>query len=43
MEAKLTTARFYADHVLPQARGLLPSATAGAAGMLGISAEQLAL
>ena len=32
--AKINTARFYVDHVLPQAAGLAHAATAGAAGVL---------
>jgi hypothetical protein len=42
LEAKLATARFYADHVLPQARGLLASTTAGAEGMFAVPPEGLA-
>ncbi len=42
LQAKLDTARFYADHVLPTARGLLGSTMAGAAGMMSISPEAMA-
>jgi hypothetical protein len=42
LAAKLDSARFYADHVLPQVRGLVASTTAGAAGMFSIRPEQLA-
>jgi len=41
LRTKLQTVRFYADHVLPQARGLLSSTTAGAAGMMDIEVDQL--
>lgn len=41
MANKIATVRFFADHLLPQVRGLLPSATAGAAGMFAIGADQL--
>ncbi len=38
--AKVTTARFFADHVLTMAPGLHASIVDGAAGVLGLSAEQ---
>jgi len=41
LSAKVYTARFFADHLLPQVRGLLPSATAGAAGLFAIETEHL--
>jgi len=41
--AKLATARFYADHVLPTVAGLAGSATAGAQGVFAIEPEVLAL
>ncbi len=40
--AKLGTARFYADHVLPQARGLAHAAMHGAAGVLALEDAQFA-
>jgi 3-(methylthio)propanoyl-CoA dehydrogenase len=33
LEEKIATARFYAEHLLPQAAGLLAAATSGAAGL----------
>jgi acyl-CoA dehydrogenase len=39
-EAKLATARFYADHVLVQAPGLRNTVVNGAAGVLALSEEQ---
>ena len=38
--AKIATARFFADHVLASAAGLRDSVVEGAAGVLGLSAEQ---
>jgi butyryl-CoA dehydrogenase len=39
-KAKITTARFFADHVLSAATGLRDSIVDGAAGVLGLAAEQ---
>jgi len=39
-EAKIVTARFYADHVLVQAPGLRNTVVNGAAGVLALSEEQ---
>jgi alkylation response protein AidB-like acyl-CoA dehydrogenase len=36
LQAKVTTARFYATQLLPAARGLVPAVTAGAADLLAI-------
>jgi hypothetical protein len=41
LEAKIATARFYAEHLLPTVRGLLSSATAGAEGVFAVPAESL--
>ncbi|MCJ7725715.1 MAG: acyl-CoA dehydrogenase [Acidimicrobiia bacterium] len=41
MAAKIATARFFAEHLLPQVRGLLPSATAGAAGLFAVGTDSL--
>jgi alkylation response protein AidB-like acyl-CoA dehydrogenase len=38
--AKITTARFFADHVLTSAPGLRASIVDGSAGVLGLSADQ---
>ncbi len=40
-EAKLVTARFYAEHLLPAARGLAVTATRGADDLLALSAGEL--
>ena len=40
--AKVVTARYYADQVLPTARGLLPSVTAGPDVLFALTPEQLA-
>ncbi|HRK57776.1 MAG TPA: acyl-CoA dehydrogenase C-terminal domain-containing protein, partial [Burkholderiaceae bacterium] len=40
MQAKLTTARFYADHVLSASAGLRASVIHGAPGVLGLEAAQ---
>ncbi|HLO75687.1 MAG TPA: acyl-CoA dehydrogenase C-terminal domain-containing protein, partial [Magnetospirillum sp.] len=40
-DAKLKTAWFYAEHILPQAPGLLASITRGAATVMTLSADQL--
>jgi alkylation response protein AidB-like acyl-CoA dehydrogenase len=39
-EAKIATARFYADHVLPQAAALCTSIVEGSKGVLALSDEQ---
>jgi butyryl-CoA dehydrogenase len=39
-EAKIKTARFYADHILTQAPGLRNTIVHGAAGVLALSEEQ---
>lgn len=41
LEAKLNTAWFYAEHVLPQAPGLLPSITRGARAVMAVPTDQL--
>jgi alkylation response protein AidB-like acyl-CoA dehydrogenase len=41
LRAKMATAQFYAEHLLPQARGLLGSATAGAGSMFAVAPEAL--
>jgi 3-(methylthio)propanoyl-CoA dehydrogenase len=41
LEAKVATARFYAEHLLPAATGLLPAVTAGAGSVLAVPAERL--
>ena len=38
---KIATARFYADQILPSARGLVPAATGGAELFYAIPAERL--
>jgi alkylation response protein AidB-like acyl-CoA dehydrogenase len=40
--AKVTTARFFVEQLVPQARGLLPSVTAGKAGLFAVAPEALA-
>ena len=40
--AKLATVRFFLDRVVPEAIGLAASATAGAAGLYAVTAEELA-
>jgi len=40
-QAKITTARFYADHLLSQAPGLAATVVSGGAGALGIPEEAL--
>ncbi len=42
-KAKLTTAHFYADHVLSQARWLQHQITSGAGGVMALSEEQFQL
>ncbi|NTV11212.1 MAG: hypothetical protein HGA47_10620, partial [Zoogloea sp.] len=39
-QAKIVTARFYADHVLAQAPGLAYTVVNGAAGALALTEEQ---
>ncbi len=39
--AKVATARFFADHVLPTVHGLLPTITAGKDDLFALSADQL--
>lgn len=39
--AKVATARFYAEQLLPQTRGLLPMVTAGSDGLYEVPASQL--
>ncbi len=38
--AKIITARFYAEHILPQAGGLVSAVTGGAASVLALTEEQ---
>jgi hypothetical protein len=38
--AKITTARFFADHILSQATGLRHSIVDGSAGVLGLPVDQ---
>ena len=38
--AKIATARFYADHILPTAQALATAATEGSAGTLALADEQ---
>jgi hypothetical protein len=42
-EAKVATARFYADHILPQATALKPTILRGAASVLAMDEAQLAV
>ena len=39
-EAKITTARFYADHVLVQAPGLRDTVVKGGAGVMALTDDQ---
>jgi len=39
--AKVVTARYYADQVLPTARGLLPAVSAGSGVLFALDPEQL--
>ena len=39
LEAKVATARFYAEHLLPRARGLVGPATAGAESLFAVPVE----
>ncbi len=41
LEAKVATARFYAEQLLPQTRSLLPMVTAGSDGLYEVPASQL--
>jgi alkylation response protein AidB-like acyl-CoA dehydrogenase len=41
LEAKVATARYYAEQHLPQARGLVAAVTAGSAGLYAIEVEHL--
>jgi acyl-CoA dehydrogenase len=41
LQAKIGTARFYADHVLPTASGLLGTVTAGAGSIFGVPVEAM--
>ncbi|HSQ37998.1 MAG TPA: acyl-CoA dehydrogenase C-terminal domain-containing protein [Acidimicrobiia bacterium] len=41
LQAKLATARFYAEHVLPKVAGLVGTATAGAASVFGVPVEAM--
>ena len=40
LEAKVATARFYAEHILPRAKGLRDEVIGGAASVLALSEEQ---
>jgi 3-(methylthio)propanoyl-CoA dehydrogenase len=42
MKAKVTTTRFFLDHLVPEALGKAASVTAGAAGLYMLTAEELA-
>ena len=41
LDAKIDTAAFYAEQLLPTASGLLPSVKAGAAGLFSVPVECL--
>jgi len=41
LAGKIATARFFAGHLLPRVRGLLPTTTAGAADLFAIDPEHL--
>ena len=41
LQSKITTARFYAEQLLPQTKGLLPMVTAGADQLFAVPVEQL--
>jgi len=41
LQAKIATARFYAEHVLPKAAGLVGTTTAGAASVFGVPVEAM--
>ena len=40
LEAKIVTARFYAEHVLPRAQALLPEITEGSGSVLALAEDQ---
>jgi hypothetical protein len=40
LAAKVVTARFYCEQILPQASGLLPAVTAGASDLIALPPEQ---
>ncbi|MCZ6839672.1 MAG: acyl-CoA dehydrogenase, partial [Alphaproteobacteria bacterium] len=40
LEAKIVTARFYADHVLPRVHALLPEITQGSGSVLALAEDQ---
>jgi len=42
LKAKVATTRFFLDHIVPEALGKAASATAGAAGLYALTAEELA-
>jgi 3-(methylthio)propanoyl-CoA dehydrogenase len=41
LQAKIGTARFYADHVLPMTAGLMGTITAGAESLFGVPVTAL--
>jgi len=41
LQGKVATAQFFAEHLLPNVRGLLSTTTAGAVGLFAIDAEHL--
>jgi hypothetical protein len=41
LQAKIATARFYAEHVLPTVAGLVGTATAGAESIFGVPVEAM--
>ncbi len=41
LAAKVVTARFFAEHLLPEAESLLPAVTAGAADLMALSPDQM--
>ena len=42
LQAKITTARYYAEQVLPTAAGLVPAVQAGASDLYDVDAASLA-
>ena len=40
LEAKMVTARFYAEHVLPRVHALLPQITQGSQSVLALAEDQ---
>ena len=40
LEAKVITARFYSDHILPRTEALLPEITNGSSSVLALAEEQ---